>query len=54
MTGKDEIEMLLIRKLLTPIHTVCNSVTMVELPERGKMEVHPKMGALFFMAEVPC
>jgi hypothetical protein len=54
MTGKDEIEMLLIRKLLTPTRFVCNSATVVELPESGKTEVHPKMGALFFMAEVPC
>jgi len=44
--------MLLIRKLFTPIHTVCNSAPVVELPERGKIEVHPKMGALFFMLEV--
>jgi hypothetical protein len=54
MTGKDEIEMLLIRKLLPPTQFVCNSATAAGLPESGKMEVHPKMGALFFMAEVSC
>lgn len=52
MTGKDEIEMPRIRKLFTHIYNVSNSVTVAELPERGKMEVHPETGALFFMLEV--
>ena len=44
--------MLLIRKLFTHICVICNSVSTAGLLGREKIEVHPEMGALFFMGEV--
>jgi hypothetical protein len=44
-------EMLLIRKLFTPPVAGCDLTITVELLGKEKIEVHPKTGALFFMAE---
>ncbi len=44
--------MLLIRKLFTYACVICNSVAKAEALGREKIEVHPEMGALFFMGEV--